>query len=48
MGGSEFIGLDYGAVKDGFELSGLEVTPELWADLRLIESGARDELNRER
>lgn len=45
MNGSSFIGLDYGAVKVGFDLAGIEITPSAWRDLRDIEACARDALN---
>jgi hypothetical protein len=48
LGGTHWIGLDYAAVRAGLELSGVTVTPETWMDLRLIETGALDEMNRER
>nr|WP_275897797.1 DUF1799 domain-containing protein [Pseudotabrizicola algicola] len=48
MGDIRWIGLDYGAVRDGLDLAGITVTPDVWADLRLIEAGALDELNKER
>ncbi|WP_407920737.1 DUF1799 domain-containing protein [Frigidibacter oleivorans] len=48
LGGTYWIGLDYAAAKTGFDLAGLTVSPETWMDLRLIEHGAREELNRER
>ena len=48
MGGIYWIGLDYTAAKHGFDLAGLAISPETWMDLRLIEHGAREELNRER
>jgi hypothetical protein len=41
-----WMGLDYGAAKAGLELAGIEVTPETWADLRVIEEGAIEEMNR--
>lgn len=47
MGGSRWIGLDYGAARAGFDLAGLTVSPAVWADVREIEAGALDELNRE-
>lgn len=32
-------GLDYTRVRDGLEMAGIAVTPELWQKLRVIESG---------
>lgn len=48
LGGAHWIALDYTAVKAGLEMAGITTTPEMWADLRSIEGGALDELNRER
>jgi len=47
MGGVRWIGLDYTAVKVGLEFAGIAMTPEIWADFRLIEAGACEELNRD-
>lgn len=47
MGGLVWLGLDYGAARAGLELAGIALTPAAWGELRLIEAGARDELNRE-
>lgn len=44
---TEWIGLDYGAVRAGLDLAGIVIAPDTWAELRLIEAGARDELNRD-
>jgi hypothetical protein len=41
-----WIGLDYAAARVGLELAGIEVTPEVWADLRAIEEGAIEGMNR--
>ena len=38
FGGS--CGLDYGGVRDGLEMAGIEVTPELWAQIQCVEAGA--------
>lgn len=40
-----FFGLDYTAVRAGFDLAGLEVTADLWSDVQLIEAGALKALN---
>lgn len=48
LGGTHWVGLDYTAVKHGLDLAGVTVTPATWMDLRLIENGALEELNRER
>lgn len=47
MGGVVWLGLDYSAARDGLALAGLEVGPEVWAEIRAIEAGAAGELNRE-
>lgn len=47
MGGKViWIGLDYAAARAALDLAGLTVTPEIWADVRAIEGGAIEELNR--
>ncbi|MBM2294709.1 DUF1799 domain-containing protein [Sulfitobacter pseudonitzschiae] len=33
-------GLDYGGVRDGLEMSGVTITPELWAQIQCVEAGA--------
>lgn len=43
--GIMFIGLDYAGARAGIEASGIPVTPELWAGLRVMEAEARDALN---
>lgn len=43
-----WVGLDYAAAKAGLDLAGIAVTPELWADVRAIEEGANEGLNRGR
>jgi hypothetical protein len=40
-----WLGLDYSAAEAGLRLAGIEVTPELWSDIRLIEEGAKEALN---
>lgn len=40
-----WLGLDYTAVQAGLALSGLTVSPETWADIRTIETGALPVLN---
>lgn len=47
MGGSRMLGLDYAAVRAGLDLAGITLDPKTWADLRLIEIGALQELNKE-
>ena len=41
-----WVGLDYAAAHAALDLAGLTVTPEIWADVRAIEGGAIEELNR--
>lgn len=38
-GAVQRIGLDYGAVRSGLELAGINVTADLWSDIRIIEAG---------
>jgi len=45
MGAVYWMGLDYSAAKVGLELSGIEITPALWAGLQTMERAARDALN---
>ncbi len=33
-------GLDYSGVRDGLEMAGYEVTPDLWAEIQCVEAGA--------
>ena len=42
------IGLDYQGVKAGLDLAGIAPSPELWADVQMIEAGALSVLNRRR
>lgn len=44
-GGVSWLGLDYAAVRSGLDLAGIEVTPELWGQLREIEAGALAVMN---
>ncbi len=44
-GTGHVLGLDYTAVRAGFDLAGVSVTPDLWAEVQLIEAGARRALN---
>lgn len=39
------LGLDYTAAEAGLRLGGIEVTPTLWDEIRLIEASAVDALN---
>ena len=43
-----WLGLDYAAARAGLDLAGIEMTPDLWSEVRAIEAGAIEELNRER
>jgi hypothetical protein len=38
-------GLDYTNARTSIELSGIEITPALWGDLRVIEGAAIGEIN---
>jgi Phage related hypothetical protein (DUF1799) len=40
-----WIGLDYAGVRAGLEALRLDVTPDLWAGLTVMEAAARDALN---
>ncbi len=41
-----WIGLDYAGARAGIELSGITITPELWAGVQIMEDEARNALNR--
>ncbi|MDZ4136032.1 MAG: DUF1799 domain-containing protein [Paracoccaceae bacterium] len=41
-----YAGLDYGGAQAGLALAGIEASPELWAEVRVIEAGALGQLNR--
>ncbi|MBJ2150603.1 DUF1799 domain-containing protein [Paracoccus sp. IB05] len=41
-----FLGLDYAAARHGLDLAEVRVSPEIWDDVRSIEAGAIEELNR--
>ena len=43
--GPLWLGLDYAAVAAGLALSGTQITPGTWDEVRLIEMGAREALN---
>lgn len=45
LGGVYTEGLDYGGCRAGFELAGIDVSPELWGDIQIIELGAKTALN---
>jgi hypothetical protein len=45
MAGLLTIGLNYASAKAGLELAGIDVTPELWDDILVIEAGALPALN---
>ena len=40
------LGLDYSGARMGFRMAGLKVSPDLWADVQMIEAGAVNALNR--
>ncbi len=39
------LGLNYAAAPAALQLAGIEITPATWADVQLIERGARDAMN---
>lgn len=41
-----WLGLDYSAAKAALDLAAITVTPDVWNDVRTIEEGAIEELNR--
>lgn len=41
-----WFGLDYARAKAGLDLAGIITTPDLWEEVRWIEEGAVEELNR--
>lgn len=41
-------GLDYAAAPAAFDLAGITVSPAVWQQVRTIEAGALEEMNRER
>ena len=43
--GVVFLGLDYTAVRAGFDLAGITLTPAQWADVQMIEAGAVAAMN---
>ena len=45
MGGLLALGLDYTAARAGLDLAGFNVTPDLWADIQVIEAGAKAVMN---
>jgi hypothetical protein len=45
FGGLVFLGLDYAGARAGIEAAGIEITPELWAGLRVMEQAACAALN---
>lgn len=45
MRGAVYQGLDYGACESGLRLAGHDPDPALWAEVRLIEDGAKQVLN---
>ena len=40
-------GLDYTRVRDGLELAGIDLTPEIFTQLRLIEAGVLETLSKD-
>ena len=45
MAGERVLGLDYTAVKAGFDLAGIVCTAPLWADIRVLEAAAVAAMN---
>lgn len=45
FGGFILLGLDYAAVVAGLQMAGISATPEIWADLCVIEAAAKNALN---
>jgi hypothetical protein len=45
--GTRPLALDYAAAPAAFDLAGLEVSPETWGQMRIIEQGALAALNGE-
>ena len=44
-GGRRVIGLDYAGAKIAWDYAGTVMTPDLWAQVQMIERGARDAMN---
>lgn len=40
-----YAGLDYAGVRAGLEAEQIELTPDLWADIRTMEAAAREAAN---
>ena len=47
LAGARAVGLDHGSAQAGLALAGVEVTPELWERVRMIERGALDAMSEE-
>ncbi|MDO5614453.1 MAG: DUF1799 domain-containing protein [Paracoccus sp. (in: a-proteobacteria)] len=45
-GSTHWLGLDYTAAASGLTLAGITPTPDLWDQIRSIEDGAAQELNK--
>jgi hypothetical protein len=43
-----WVGLDYAGCREGFALAGIEVDPMTWSQIRAIEAGAINALNKSR
>jgi hypothetical protein len=41
-----WLGLDYSRAKDGLAMAAMTLTADEWQELRLIEEGAKEELNK--
>jgi hypothetical protein len=40
-----YVGLDYAAAKAGLEAAGIEINPQLWGELRIMEAAAIAAMN---
>ena len=40
MAGAQMMGLDYTAARNGLEMMGMTITPGLWAQIQMVETGA--------
>lgn len=44
-GSTRALGLDYTGCEAGFRMAGIEMTPDLWDAVQVIEQGAKAQLN---
>ncbi|MBI1201495.1 MAG: hypothetical protein GC182_03185 [Rhodopseudomonas sp.] len=40
-----YLGLDYAGARAGIEAAGIELTPDIWSGVRVMEAAAREALN---